>query len=156
MDRRQFLKAVAAIPVVSAGASKDLLAAGQPVSRVRPGDPGWPPRASWEKLKQAVGGWLIELKSPLAASRTAPESAASTRLFKELKNPYYIGDQPALTQTCGYLDAWTSTPSVYAVAAATECFRMLAKAIAANDASLYRPTEPANTHWSNWPFAGSI
>lgn len=38
----------------------------------------------------------------------------------------------------------------------TECFLMLAKAIAADDASLYRPTEPPNTHWSNWPFAGSI
>ena len=45
-------------------------------------------------------------------------AAACTELFKELKNPYYIGDQPALTQTSGWLDAWTSTPSVYAVAAA--------------------------------------
>src|SRR5207248_593311 len=31
---------------------------------------------------------------------------------------YYIGDEPGLTQTCGWVDAWTSTPSVYAVAAA--------------------------------------
>jgi FAD/FMN-containing dehydrogenase len=61
---------------------------------------------------------LIEVKSPLAACRTAPEGAACTELFKELKNPYYIGDQPALTQTSGWLDAWTSAPSVYAVAAA--------------------------------------
>jgi FAD/FMN-containing dehydrogenase len=34
-----------------------------------------------------------------------------------LKNPYYIGDSPSLTQTSGWVDAWTSAPSVYAVAA---------------------------------------
>src|SRR5262249_10588963 len=37
----------------------------------------------------------------------------------QLHNPYYLGDQPAMTQTSGYLDAWTSAPSVYAVAVAT-------------------------------------
>jgi hypothetical protein len=36
-----------------------------------------------------------------------------------LKNPYHIGDDPALTQTTGWVDAWTSRPSVYAVAAET-------------------------------------
>ena len=34
-----------------------------------------------------------------------------------MKNPYYVGDQPALTQTSGWVDAWTSAPSAYAVAA---------------------------------------
>ncbi len=38
-------------------------------------------------------------------------------LFKGLKNPYFIGDSPALTQTCGWVDAWTSQPSRYVVAA---------------------------------------
>ena len=33
-----------------------------------------------------------------------------------MKNPYFIGEQPGGTQTCGWLDAWTSAPSVYAVA----------------------------------------
>ena len=32
-------------------------------------------------------------------------------------NPYYIGDEPGLTQTSGWVDAWTSAPSIYAVAA---------------------------------------
>ena len=36
---------------------------------------------------------------------------------KNLRNPYYIGDQPGLTQTLGWADAWTTKPSVYAVAA---------------------------------------
>src|SRR5262249_38562843 len=38
-------------------------------------------------------------------------------LFKSLRNPYYIGDHPALTQTSGWVNGWTSHPSVYAVAA---------------------------------------
>jgi FAD/FMN-containing dehydrogenase len=37
----------------------------------------------------------------------------------QLHNPYYLGEQPALTQSSGWLDAWTSAPSVYAVAVAT-------------------------------------
>jgi len=122
MKRRHFLKTAAAIPVVWSGCSQATRAAAGPLaplsSRVRPGDPGWPSPASWEKLKQAVHGRLIELHSPLAACRKAPDGAACAKLFQELKNPYFIGDEPALTQTSGWLDAWTSAPSVYAVAAA--------------------------------------
>jgi FAD/FMN-containing dehydrogenase len=33
------------------------------------------------------------------------------------QEPHYVGDQPAGTQTVGWLDAWASAPSVYAVAA---------------------------------------
>jgi FAD/FMN-containing dehydrogenase len=77
------------------------------VRRVRPGDPGWPSDATWDQLKREAGGRLIRLKMP------------SGELTKELSNPYYLGDQPALTQSSGWLDAWTSAPSVYAVAAAT-------------------------------------
>ncbi len=40
-------------------------------------------------------------------------------LVRELKNPYFLGDDPALTQTLGWVDAWTSQPSTYAVAAET-------------------------------------
>jgi FAD/FMN-containing dehydrogenase len=40
-------------------------------------------------------------------------------VFRELKNPYYIGDEAGLAQTTGWLDAWTSQPSVYAVAVET-------------------------------------
>ncbi len=87
------------------------------MTRVRPGDPGWPSPAKWEELKHAVGGQLIELKSPLEACRNSPGSTGCAELFKELKNPYFIGDEPALTQTCGWVDAWTSAPSAYALAA---------------------------------------
>jgi FAD/FMN-containing dehydrogenase len=38
-------------------------------------------------------------------------------VFKELKNPYFLGDEVGLTQSLGWVDAWTSRPSAYAVVA---------------------------------------
>lgn len=38
-------------------------------------------------------------------------------MFAALRNPFYIGEQPGLTQTSGWAGAWTSAPSVYAVRA---------------------------------------
>jgi hypothetical protein len=37
-----------------------------------------------------------------------------------------------------------------------ETFQMIAEVIAHDDPSLYQPTVRPNTHWSNWPNAGSI
>lgn len=83
--------------------------------RCRPADPGWPSRPAWQQLDEAVGGNLRPVKFPLATMEADP--AAAGRLWKDLKNPYYIGEQPGLTQTLGWVDAWTTSPSVYAVAA---------------------------------------
>jgi FAD/FMN-containing dehydrogenase len=33
------------------------------------------------------------------------------------KNPYFVADHPGLTQTLGWVDAWFTRPSVFAVAA---------------------------------------
>jgi FAD/FMN-containing dehydrogenase len=49
----------------------------------------------------------------------APSSPSCAQIFKELKNPYYLGDEVGLTQSLGWVDAWTSRPSAYAVAAET-------------------------------------
>jgi FAD/FMN-containing dehydrogenase len=123
MRRRDFLKSAVAIPVLAAGCaplsktSEKRAAPSVATGRVRPGDPGWPSAAKWEKLKQEVEGRLIRVQSPVAACRKAPDSAECRELFRKLKNPYFIGDEPGLTQTCGWVDAWTSDPSVYAVAA---------------------------------------
>ena len=57
------------------------------------------------------------MNSPLSACREAPDSPACAELFEALRNPYYIGDDVALTQTSGWVGAWTSRPSVYAIAA---------------------------------------
>jgi FAD/FMN-containing dehydrogenase len=49
----------------------------------------------------------------------APSGSRCTDVFKELKNPYYLGDEIGLTQTLGWVDGWTSQPSEYAVVART-------------------------------------
>jgi len=84
--------------------------------RVRPSDPDWPNAASWEKFKEAVGGRLMKVE-PLFASCENGAAAFCNDVLAALKNPYYVGDQPAGTQTVGWVDAWTSAPSAYAVAA---------------------------------------
>ncbi|MGK6311920.1 FAD-dependent oxidoreductase [Neorhizobium sp. DT-125] len=125
MNRRRFLLAtVSAIPLVQSAWSwmsgpAQALAADHPASRVRPGDPQWPSEAGWSRLRENVGGRLISVRSPLDACRSAPSDARCADVFKALKNPYYLGDEAGLTQTLGWVDAWTSQPSVYAVAAQT-------------------------------------
>jgi FAD/FMN-containing dehydrogenase len=122
MNRRELLKAALAIPFLSVGMAGGMTsalaavgskAAGLLRSRVRPGDPGWPSPAQWDGLKQQVGGRLLQPKSPFAD----PSSAAYGEALKHITNPFYIGDQPGLTQTSGWAKAWTSQPSAYAVAA---------------------------------------
>ena len=121
MNRRRLLQRACALPLLPlAGApyaSDANAAAASQFRRCLPGDPAWPSAASWEKLSHAVGGRLAPVVSPLSACTTAPEGAACTELFKELKNPYYIGDSTAFTQTCGWVDGWTSASSAYVVAA---------------------------------------
>jgi len=70
---------------------------------------------SWNRLNQEVGGQLIKVQSPLAACLDAPSEESCARLFKQLKNPYYLGDEVGLTQTLSWVGAWTSRPSAYAV-----------------------------------------
>jgi FAD/FMN-containing dehydrogenase len=86
---------------------------------VRLGDPAWPSEASWDQLDHDVGGRLIKVRSPLADCVSGSFDAGCAQVFKELKNPYYLGDEVGLTQSLGWVGAWTSEPSVYAVAAKT-------------------------------------
>lgn len=75
-----------------------------------------PPSTAWDELRSRVGTRLIPVNSPLVAAARAGGAGADA-LFAALKNPYYLGDEPALTQTLGWVDAWTSQPSLMAVAA---------------------------------------
>jgi FAD/FMN-containing dehydrogenase len=84
---------------------------------VRPSDPGWPSEDAWKRLNDAVGGNLIRVDFPMDACTSASRSAECETLLANLKNPYYIGDNPGITQTLGWVNAWASKPSVYAVAA---------------------------------------
>ena len=123
MNRRDLLIGAALTPMAHwiapgpAAAAEGTSNAAQSFRRARLSDAEWPSAASWNQLNEQTEGRLVRVESPLAACRDDPSGLACRDVFKELKNPYYIGDNAALTQTTGYLDAWTSEPSVYAVAA---------------------------------------
>jgi FAD/FMN-containing dehydrogenase len=125
MLRRSLLKgALSLMAGLLAPAATRLIAplaarAAQPQRRVRPGDPDWPDVTQWEALRKAVSGRLIKVTSPFAACAKAPQSDGCAEFFGNLRNPFFIGDDVALTQTLGWTDAWTSKPSDYAVAAET-------------------------------------
>jgi len=85
--------------------------------RLRPSYLSWPDAASWAKLKDDVGGNLIEVRSLFGSCATEPNGAACLDALKNIDNPYWIGDQPAGTQVSGWLDAWAPAPSVYAISA---------------------------------------
>jgi len=118
MNRRKFLQAAGTMPFAAPLASAvSARAAAAPFRRVRPGDPAWPTPARWQALEADVAGNLIKVESPLDACAASPGGSGCTELFRELKNPYFIRDHPALTCTLGWVDAWTTAPSIYAVAA---------------------------------------
>jgi FAD/FMN-containing dehydrogenase len=115
MNRRSFLKAAgsaALLPILPRG-----LWASANFRRRHPSDATWPSKSAWKQFDDAVGGNLIPVEFPLSILKTDPNGDAAKSLSEDLKNPYYIGDQPGLTQTLGWIDAWATKPSVYAVAA---------------------------------------
>jgi FAD/FMN-containing dehydrogenase len=115
MNRRAFLKAIGSAALLPLLPRR--LWASTNFSRRRPSDAAWPSPAAWKQLNDAIGGNLIPVDFPLSLLKTDPAGAAAKDLTDYLQNPYYIGDHPGLTQTLGWVDAWATKPSVYAVAA---------------------------------------
>jgi FAD/FMN-containing dehydrogenase len=117
MQRRHLLKGLGALPLLTlpAGAAPARVMA--PYRRVRRADPYWPGAADWERLKSAVGGNLLEVRPLFAACESSSEDPRCREVYRNIANPFYIGDQPGGTQVSGWLDAWTPAASVYAVRA---------------------------------------
>ncbi len=108
---RSVLKGLAAISLLFV-VPRNLLAAALDAGstllrRVRPSDAAWPGKSEWQRLADEVGGNLARVH-PLMESPDAD---------KYLRNPFYLGDQPAGTEVSGWLGAWTPAPSAYAVRA---------------------------------------
>ena len=101
---------LASVPALAGAASLAGVSAAkaEPFTRVRPGTPGWPTDADWSALRQMVEGRLEPVTVP---QLTLPEAKTL------LSNPFYIGDQPGLTQSSGWVDAWRSAPSAYVIRA---------------------------------------
>jgi FAD/FMN-containing dehydrogenase len=115
MNRRAFLKAIGMASLIPILPRRLFASTG--FSRRRPSDPAWPSESAWKQLNEAVGGNLIPVEFPLSILKTDPDSAAAKSLLENIRNPYFVGDQPGLTETLGWVDAWATKPSVYAVAA---------------------------------------
>src|SRR5215510_7221265 len=121
MRRRTFVKAIATVVLQllvfknwrlrAASMTKAL------IKRVRPAEPGWPKPETWQELKDAVGGNLLEVQPLFAGCKGDVKSESCLEALQNMHNPFWIADQPAGTETSGWLDAWSSAPSVYAVAA---------------------------------------
>ena len=115
MNRRALLKRLG-LAGLTALSPRSVLAT-KPFRRRRPSDSDWPPQAAWKRLNDEVEGSLIPVEFPIEACIHDTDSAACKNLIANIKNPYFVGDQPGLTQTLGWVDAWFTKPSVYAVAA---------------------------------------
>ena len=121
MNRRTLLTQAATIPLLASGLSSRSPATaangpnGTSRRRVRTGDALWPRAAEWDALKQAVGGRLLKVESPLATCVGAADSMPCREVLKALRNPFFIGEQPGATESTGWIDAWMFAPSVYAV-----------------------------------------
>lgn len=102
MDRRTVLAGIAAAGALAGCATA------APRARIRPADAGWPGAAAWEELGRAVSGRLAPVIMPVV------DPAGTSAYFA---NPIWIGDQAALTESSGWVNAWTSAPSAYVVRA---------------------------------------
>ncbi|MET3107248.1 FAD/FMN-containing dehydrogenase [Oxalobacteraceae bacterium GrIS 2.11] len=88
-------------------------------SRNRPGDTDWPAPGKWADLRRQVQGNLIEVSPLFAPCVEQPDSSGCKDVVKNIRNPFYLGDQPGGTQISGWWNAWKPAPSVYAIAAKT-------------------------------------
>lgn len=85
--------------------------------RCRPEDPDWPTAADWQRLREVVGGRLVVPESPLEACHIDSSSTACAKAVQQGRNPFFLEEQVGATQSSGWLGAWTSQPSEYAVLA---------------------------------------
>jgi len=115
MDRKQFLKSCVVLSIFPVSCSMFARKESTHFHRVRPGDIDWPSNESWDLLNQQTGGCLKKIDSPLEHCKSG--TLDCSEFFQKLKNPFYISEQPALTQTLGWADAWKSEHSAYAIEA---------------------------------------
>lgn len=121
MKRRSFLTCLATLalpsPKLSFAASKG---AQRILRRVRPGDEAWPTLDQWQQLSNSVSGRLMRPSAVLASCESAPQSEECRAVLGNLRNPFFLGDQPAGTQVSGWFNAWSPRPSAYVVVAESE------------------------------------
>lgn len=87
--------------------------------RCLPTSPCWPTDRQWQELSKQLDGKLVKPELLTLACQTGINSQACKDELIKIKNPFYVQSKPGGTQTQGWLNAWSNTPSVYAVEAKT-------------------------------------
>jgi hypothetical protein len=109
-----------------------------------------------EPLKYAHAGIKLE---------NAPEIRGYEllRLLAPRYQELFFATESELTEMMGArmpllirLNEWRHCDVAMQVPGDCETFQMIADAIVQNDPSRYNPTQPPNTHWSNWPDAPMV
>ena len=90
---------------------------------------------------------------PFEALRALPRNCA-TRLLAEESEVAVRFKAGRIPPVILVLDEWRN-PLVNELPSRLESIQMLAEVVSSGDAAKYNPTELPNTHWSNWPMAGS-
>jgi hypothetical protein len=96
------------------GCGKNMTESGAPQQESR--RESWPKPADWQRLNEQVHGRLIQVTSPLEACTINTQNASCKEALDQMLNPFFLEDQPGATQSTGWLGAWTSAISPYAVA----------------------------------------
>jgi trans-aconitate methyltransferase len=81
------------------------------IRRVRPGDAQWPNQQAWHDLARRVDGRLVPAELPYQICIDQSQSSACEDRLEQLKNPFFIQEQPAGTQSTGWLNGWEARPS---------------------------------------------
>jgi len=107
MRRRRFLKvALAGAAILTQ--SPPWCAAQNRFQRCLPHHPDWPDPEEWASLARLLKGNLV---------RPRPLKPASSDRLVDLRNPFYLQEQPGAAQSQGWMDAWQFANSAYAVEA---------------------------------------
>ena len=73
----------------------------------------------WRQLSDSLTGELIDVRSPLEICRTEPDGEAARSMLENMKNPFFLEEQPGATHTTGWIGAFDAHVSPRAVVAET-------------------------------------
>lgn len=74
---------------------------------------------NWAALAGRLEGRLAPVEWPLEYCLASSGGEDCAAFFASARNPYFLGDNPTLTQTLGWVDAWVSKPSARVLEAAS-------------------------------------
>ena len=119
IDRRTALRAAAALAALPAAGwtvVDPTRAVTAPPTPITPGKAA-PSPADWQSLARSLTGDLLEVRSPLDVCKTDPGSTKAAAVLENMKNPFFLEEQPGTTHTTGWIDAFDSAVSPRAIAA---------------------------------------